>query len=110
MDNIFLNNFGSIEFAELKVDNRYEYEEANSIFWEKTSAWYEIKMIRVNEKFNGYGKILLNEFLNSINRAGVVLNAVPVDGDISEEDLIKWYEKSGFESISKDNKSLYRIV
>lgn len=104
---IYLDD-GSINFK--KVTEKYEYIDDDDPFWNRASNWIEIDALRTNEKFKGKGSILLKQFIDKLpNDIGVVLNAVPLDNDISFENLQKWYIKNGFKQISKDNISLYLV-
>lgn len=50
------------------------------------------------------------QFIKSLpNDTGIVLNATPLDNDISFTDLQNWYKKHGFKQINKDNISLYLV-
>jgi hypothetical protein len=82
----------------------------NSDFWNKAKQWFFIDKIKAEEKFKGMGKKLLKSFINTLpTKSGVVLNATPLDNDISQRDLQNWYIKNGFSQISKTNISLYFI-
>lgn len=105
---VFSTNEGTIDFA--KVKDKYEFIDENNPFWDKASDWVEIDTLRANEKFKGKGSILLQKFIRQLpNNTGIVLNATPLDGDISFKDLQDWYKKHGFRQINKDNISLYRV-
>jgi hypothetical protein len=107
-DQIFLTNDGSIDFK--KVKDKYEFTDDNNRLWDKASYWIEIDTLRANEKFKGKGSILLKQFIDQLPYdTGIVLNATPLDGDLSFENLQNWYKKHGFEQINKDNISLYLV-
>jgi hypothetical protein len=109
--NSFKTKDGFVNFKKITKDNRYEFEDENDSFWDKTNDWIEIDVLRVNEKFKGKGSILLKQFINKLPEGGtgIVLNANPLDDDISFEKLQDWYKKQGFQEIAKHNHSLYLI-
>ena len=107
---IFTTNDGIVEYRPLTNDQKYEYIDEKDFFWNQSSKWFEINTLRVNEKFKGKGKLLLKQFIDSLpDKCGIVMNATPLDDDISFENLQAWYIKNGFKQISKNNISLYLI-
>lgn len=104
----FKHKLGKVDYSDITKDKRYEFDDENSEFWNKADKWIEIDLIRVNEKYKGFGKIVLNDFLKTLpENAGIVLNANPIDNDISFNTLQTWYKKLGFQQISNNNISLY---
>ena len=93
------------------IDMNFQIRESNyNEFWNQRNVWYTINEIRVYDKFKGYGKTLLKEWINSLSKnVGVVLNATPLDFEVSYEYLLQWYIKFGFKQISENNMSLYYL-
>ena len=76
----------------------------------KTQNWIYINEIRFTIKFRGNGSRLLHQFIESLPvGTGIVLNAYPIDNDITFEKLQAWYIKQKFQQISKNNISLFYL-
>jgi len=107
---IFSSSKGFIKYNEVKESYRHEFIEHSHLFWTKTKNWIYIDVIRVKEKFQGDGTILLTFWLEGLKNVGIVLNASPLDDDINQARLQEWYKKFGFKEIEDGNKSLYKII
>lgn len=76
-----------------------------------SDSFYEIEHIEVCEDFtgNGYGKILMDKGIEKVkNRGGksIYLNASPIKHEtLGLIDLIKFYNKFGFEEIPENDPS-----
>ncbi len=101
---------GYIIYHFVTKDIRYEFDEEDSPFWNKTHTWIMIENIQVTIKYQKNGRKLLNQFIESLlPDTGIVLNASPLDSDLSFEQLQKWYISQGFKQIDERNLSLYLI-
>lgn len=111
----YQNELGYIDWKVVNPDYRYEFDDENSSFWDKADKWFTINMIETKEKFQGNGKILLKQWIDTLpNNSGIVINANPIQDENPEHDmtihqLTNWYKKLGFKEIAPHNTSLYMI-
>jgi len=110
LNKLYMTPKGSITYAELDPDRRYDYADEKDPIWDQAQLWFELTNIRVHKKFQGDGKRLLQSFLFILpKKAGVVLNSLSLDDDIPFETLQNWYKKQGFKEIATGNVSLFLI-
>lgn len=110
LNRFYRTSQGSVLYRDLERARRYEYADEADPFWNQAQLWFELTNIRVHKKFQGDGKRLLQSFLFILpKKAGVVLNSLSLDDDISFETLQNWYKKQGFKEIATGNVSLFLI-
>jgi len=87
----------------------YEFDEGCQVrlILLPTESGVEINLIEVpsNECLNkGYASKVMNRIIDSADKHEIMLHlqATPLDNKISEEDLLSWYKKYGFEPEEED--------
>lgn len=84
-------------------DNKLLYTNDVITYPEPTNNAYELIELNVVDKRNGYGTQLVKELIKiaNIDKKDIVVYASPLGDHISEDDLIDFYKKCGFE---QDNR------
>lgn len=107
----YTTELGTIDYYQIPKNERYEFDEEDSDFWKKADNWIALDLIKVNKQKQGFGKLLLNDWLKKFPKGtGIVLNATPVDSNMDQQKLQNWYKSIGFQQISTTNISLYKIL
>lgn len=84
-------------------DNKLLYTNDIITYPEPTNNAYELIELNVVDKRNGYGTQLVKELVKiaDADKKDIVVYASPLGDHISEDDLIDFYKKCGFE---QDNR------
>lgn len=84
-------------------DNKLLYTTDIYIYPEPTNNAYELAELIVADKHNGYGTKLVKELIRiaDTHKKDIVVYASPLGDHISEDDLIDFYKKCGFEQDSR---------